>query len=92
MNIPVQTKTPEEIQQLIYAEISSGADKELLKSHLRQQGINTEGYYFTTEAERNAILMEPKVSDNGITAKQVLLAILTIVVVVLKIARCSRNM
>jgi hypothetical protein len=92
MSINVENKTPQEIQQLIYVEIKNGADKEELKSFLQKQGIATEGYYFTTEEERNAILTQPKVSDSGVTTKQILLGILTLVVVIIRIARCSRNM
>lgn len=88
----IENKNPKEIQELIFAEIRNGASIEALKNELREKGLHPEGYYFTTEAEHQAILEEPRTPAGQVSGWQIALTIVTLIILVFRIARCSSRM
>jgi hypothetical protein len=88
----IENKTPKEIQAEIYFEIGRGVNREQLKAELKDQGLLTEAYYFTTEKEQLVSIEELKTPSSAMSTKQILWAILVLVILVFRIARCSSRM
>ncbi len=84
--------SPKEIQQQIFDEIASGTHPQTLKENLRQQGVPVEGYYFTTEAKHTEEVLPPAEPSSPVTGWQVFWTIVTVLILILKIARCSNSM
>jgi|GEM_PF-5492216 len=91
----IQGLTSREIQQRIFEEIGNGTNVVALKQELKEKGVPVEGYYFTTEAQyqsEKSFSAEPASAASSVSGKQVFWTILTIVIVIFKIARCSSRM
>ena len=88
----LDNKTPKEIQQEIFSEIQKGTNIEKIKTALREQGHHPEAYYFTSEKEHTTILEAPKAAAGHTSGWQVFLAIVAIIIMVIRIARCSSKM
>lgn len=88
----LDNKNPKEIQQEIFSEIQKGSDIEKIKTELREKGQHPEAYYFITENEHTKIMEEPKSAAGHTTGWQVFVAIIAIIIMVIKIARCSSKM
>lgn len=88
----IENKTPKEIQDEIYSEIERGTNKEQLKTNLKNQGLVTEAYYFTTKKEQEISIEEASTPSSAISTRQLLWGILIIVILVFRIVRCSNRM
>jgi hypothetical protein len=88
----LENKNQKEIQQEIFAEIKKGTNIEKLKAELKEKGLHPEGYYFIAESEHTKIMAEPKIGAGHTTGWQIFVAIIAIIVMVIKIARCSNRM
>lgn len=88
----IENKTPKEIQQLLFEEIRNGADIEKLRVELKEKGLHPEGFYFTTEAEHTKVMEEPRSPAGQLSGWQIFAGIITIVVLIIKVARCSSKM
>ena len=86
-----ENKTQKEIQQLIFSEIQKGVPIDSIKNELRGKGLHPEAYYFTTESQHNVVMDTPPASSN-VSGWQVFLVIVSLIVLVIRIARCSNRM
>ncbi len=88
----LESKSPNEIQQEIFGEIRNGTSIEKLKAELKEKGLHPEGYYFATETEHNKVMEEPKTAAGQMSGWQIFIGIVAVLVLVLRIARCSSKM
>jgi hypothetical protein len=84
--------TPKQIQEVIFAEIEKGTAIDIIKATLKQQGKNPEGYYFTTAAKHNQTVNAPKEPASKISGMQVFWIVLSIVFLLIRVARCNSRM
>jgi hypothetical protein len=90
-----ENKNPKEIQQEIFDQISKGANPVELKELLRKKGVPVEGYYFVSEAAHKRQIETPpqygvsQQAGGGASAWQIFVAILSVVLLIFRIARCS---
>ena len=87
----LENKDQKEIQQAIFSEIQKGTPVETIKNELREKGLHPEAYYFTTESQHNVVMDAPSSSSN-VSGWQVFLVIVSLLVLVIRIARCSNRM
>jgi hypothetical protein len=80
-----------EIQAQIFAEVEKGTNIEIIKAELRDVGKNPEGYYFTTAAKHNAVIQAPKEPAGQLTTIQIISGIITVLFLIIRIARCSNR-
>ena len=81
-----------EIKQQIFDEIDRGTHPQTLKESLRQQVVLVEGYYFTTRAKHSEVLLPPSKSTLPVRGLQVFWSIVTVFIIILRIAKCSSSM
>ena len=86
----IENKNPKAIQEEIYKEINAGADPVKLKQELKAQGVPVEAYYFTTG--QDLVTMQEPPSSSGVSGWQVFLTIVSLLILIFRIARCSSRM
>jgi len=89
-------QTPQQIQQQIFDEIKKGANIHALKHELKESGIPPEAYYFTTQEEHNTEIATDGFSSTEQPATrstwQIILLVISIIVLIVRVARCSSRM
>ncbi len=85
----LDNKNSEVIQKEIYTAIANGADIDSLKAEIKAKGLHPEGYYFTTELERNKVMNEPISTSNNVSPMRVIWLVISIIILIVKIVRCS---
>jgi hypothetical protein len=86
-------KTTNEIQQEIFDAIKNGEDINKLKEEISAAGFKPEGFYFTGETAHRIAMETPRsAAGGGVSGWQVFLTIVSVLVLVLRIARCSNRM
>ena len=85
-------KTPKEIQQQIFDEISKGTSADVLAAELKHNGLHPEGYYFTTKESHHAALEQPKEPAGAVSGKQIFWFSLSLIFIIIKVVRCNMLM
>jgi hypothetical protein len=85
-------KNSEEIQQEIFKEIAKGTNIESLKAEIKQKGLHPEGFYFMSEQQRNIVKDQPIERGGHLTTSQIIWGVITVVLIIFRIARCSSKM
>lgn len=85
----LDNKNSEDIQKEIFAAIASGANIENLKAEIKAKGLHPEGYYFTTEVERNRVLDEPISTSSDVSPMRIIWLVISIIILIVKIVRCN---
>lgn len=88
----IANKNSKEIQSEIFAEIRKGTSVEALKAELKKKGHHPEGYYFTNEEQHIKMLAEPKAPAGHLTSGQIVWGIVIVLILIIRIARCSSRM
>jgi len=83
---------PKEIQERIFEEIAKGANPDTLKMDLKAKGVPVEGYYFSTKTAHEQEVSLPAEPAGQLTGWQIFWGVVTVIVLVLRIARCSSRM
>ena len=85
----LDNKNAEDIQKEIYAAIASGANIDELKAAIKAKGLHPEGYYFTTEVERNRVMDEPIHTSSDVSPMRIIWLVISIIILIVKIVRCN---
>jgi hypothetical protein len=85
----LDNKNSEEIQKEIYTAIANGVHIDSLKAEIKAKGLHPEGYYFTTEVERNRVMDEPIGSSSNVSPMRIVWLVISIIILIVKIVRCS---
>lgn len=85
-------KTQQEIQQLIFEELKAGKTTDSIKAKLIENGQKPEGYYFTSQEDYNRVIEEPKTAAGQLSGWQIFWGIVVVIIMILRIARCSNRM
>jgi hypothetical protein len=88
----IDNLSPKEIQEQIFVEIGKGTNVEIIKTALKDKGQNPEGYYFTTAAKHNEVINAPKEPAGQMSGLQIFGMIISIIFIIIRIARCSSKM
>lgn len=88
----LQNQSNQEIQAQIFAEVEKGTNIEIIKAELKDAGKNPEGYYFTTAAKHNQVIEAPKEPAGQLSSMQIIGGIITVIILIIKVARCSNQM
>ncbi len=90
-----QNLSNEEIQKVIFEEIEKGTYVLSIKEALIAQGKIPEAYYFTTTTQHEQTMQVPSGHDEpseSMGAMQIIGTIITVCVLIYRIASCNSNM
>lgn len=96
----IANKTPFEVQQEIYTAIQNGENIDSLKQEVKDHGYHPEGFYFVSQAQQQSIFdgddlknySTSNSSSSGMSTWRVIWLVLSVLVMIFRIARCSSRM